>query len=149
MTHFGGWCPPIPAVVAATEPAALMKNDIIDRPPTWPWGRGRATLLGDAIHPTTPNMGQGACQALEDAVVLADCVRRGGLTEAALRAYEQARRERTAYVTRQSWSLGKIFQLENRVAMAVRNWLFMRRFGERKGMRLFERLLSYEPPVLV
>ena len=76
MERFAGWYSPIPAVVAATEPAAMMKNDIIDRPPSWPWGRGRATLLGDAIHPTTPNMGQGACQALEDAIVLADCLRR-------------------------------------------------------------------------
>src|SRR5262249_14811139 len=120
----------------------------IDRPPTWPWGRGRATLLGDAIHPTTPNLGQGACQALEDAIVLADCLRRGGLNEAALREYEAARRERTALVTRRSWSLGKLFQLENRFAMGVRNWLFRRGFGEGSGIRLLEQLLEYEPPVL-
>jgi len=149
MKQFAGWYSPIPAVVAATEPAAIMKNDIIDRPPTWPWGRGRATLLGDAIHPTTPNMGQGACQALEDAIVLADCLRRHGLNETGLREYEQARRERTALVTRRSWSLGRLFQLENRVAIAVRNWLVQRHFGERKGIKLFEQLLTYEPPELM
>jgi 2-polyprenyl-6-methoxyphenol hydroxylase-like FAD-dependent oxidoreductase len=148
MKRFAEWFPLVPAVVAATEPTAIMKNDIVDRPPTWPWGRGRATLLGDAIHPTTPNLGQGACQALEDAIVLADCLRRGGLTETALREYESARRERTALVTRRSWSLGRMFQLENRLAVAVRNWLFRRGFGERQGIRLLEQLIGYEPPVI-
>jgi len=148
MKRFAGWYSPISTVVAATEPTALMKNDIIDRPPTWPWGRGRATLLGDAIHPTTPNMGQGACQALEDAIVLAASLRRHGLSEAGLREYEEARRERTALVTRRSWSFGKLFQLENRVAIAVRNWFARRGFGERKGVKLFEELLTYEPPEL-
>ena len=148
MKRFAGWFPLVPAVVAATESTAIMKNDIIDRPPTWPWGRGRATLLGDAIHPTTPNLGQGACQALEDAIVLADCLRRGGLKEAALREYEDSRRERTALVTRRSWSLGRLFQIENRFALTVRNWLFRRGFGERQGLKLLERLVNYEPPIL-
>jgi 2-polyprenyl-6-methoxyphenol hydroxylase-like FAD-dependent oxidoreductase len=148
MNRFAGWYSPIPTVVAATEPTAVMKNDIIDRPPTWPWGRGRATLLGDAIHPTTPNMGQGACQAIEDAVVLADCLRRRGLNEAGLREYQETRRERTALVTRRSWSFGKVFQMENRVAVAARNWLVRRGFGEQRGKRLFEELLAYEPPEL-
>jgi 2-polyprenyl-6-methoxyphenol hydroxylase-like FAD-dependent oxidoreductase len=148
MKRFAGWYSPIPAVIAATEPCALIKGDIVDRPPTWPWGRGRATLLGDAIHPTTPNMGQGACQAIEDAIVLADCLRRRGLSEAGLREYEETRRERTALVTRRSWSFGKVFQMENRVAVAVRNCLVRRGFGEERGKRLFEELLAYEPPVL-
>jgi len=55
------------------------------------WGAGRETLLGDdAIHATTPNLGQGACQAVEDAVVLADSLRRCSSPEAGLRIYEAA-----------------------------------------------------------
>lgn len=146
--RFAGWYAPIPAVIAATEATALMRNDIIDRPPTWPWGRDRVTLLGDAVHPTTPNLGQGACQALEDAVVLADCLRRRGVTEAGLREYESARRDRTAMVTRRSWSLGKMFQLENRLAIGARNWVFRRRIGERQGLKLFEELLGHDLPEL-
>ena len=49
-----------------------MRHDITELPPIWPWGRGRVSLLGDAAHATTPNLGQGACQALEDAIFLAD-----------------------------------------------------------------------------
>jgi len=148
LERLGGWFSPVPAVVAATEEAALLRSDIIDRPPVRPWGQGRVTLLGDAVHPTTPNLGQGACQALEDAVILANCLRSGGPTEASLREYEQARRARTARVTEESWSMGKVFQLENPVAMAVRNWVMRRRFGQKRGERQFEQMLGYDLPEL-
>src|SRR5262249_36837704 len=69
------WPAPFREGVEATEPGALLWNDIVDRPPARTWGRGRVTLVGDAIHPTTPNLGQGACMALEDAVVLAASLR--------------------------------------------------------------------------
>ena len=74
--------------------------------------------------------------ALADAIVLADCLKRGRLSEAALREYEQARWRRTAMVTNQSWSLGKLFQLENRLAMALRDWLFRRRFSAQRAARV-------------
>lgn len=51
--------------------SSILQNDIVDRPPLRGWGHGGVTLLGDATHASTPNLGQGACQALEDAVVLA------------------------------------------------------------------------------
>jgi 2-polyprenyl-6-methoxyphenol hydroxylase-like FAD-dependent oxidoreductase len=146
LRRFVGWCEPIPTIIAATEPAAILKGDIIDRPPAWPWGSGRVTLLGDAIHPTTPNLGQGACMALEDAVVLANSLAEYGPTPSGLRAYEVARRERTAMVTNRSYALGQMFQLENRLLIPLRNWLFRRRFGQRQGDRVFDKLLSWTPP---
>lgn len=148
LNTFRDWLPLVPAVIEATEEAAIFQNDIIDRPPTWPWGNGHVTLLGDAIHATTPNLGQGACQALEDAVVLADSLRRANTAEAGLRDYEQRRRERTAMVTRQSWSLGKVFQLQNPVAVWFRNWSMRTRYGQRQGELVFDKLLSYEVPEL-
>lgn len=148
LNTFKDWLPLVPAVIEATEEAAIFQNDIIDRPPTWPWGNGRVTLLGDAIHATTPNLGQGACQALEDAVVLADSMRHASTIEAGLRAYEQRRRERTAMVTKQSWSLGKVFQFQNPIAVWLRNWSMQTRYGQRRGERLFEELLGHELPEL-
>ena len=66
------------------------KSCVIDRLARRVWGAGRVILLGDAIHATTPNLGQGACQAVEDAAVLADSLRRCSSPEAGLRIYEAA-----------------------------------------------------------
>ena len=66
---FRGW-EPIAAPIGATPESAILRNDIYDRDPLSRWSCDRVTLLGDATHPMTPNLGQGACQAIEDAVVL-------------------------------------------------------------------------------
>src|SRR5215203_50840 len=73
-----GWYQPARAAVEATADSKILRNDIYDREPLRDWGVGRVTLLGDAAHPITPNLGQGACQALEDALVLARCLDGGG-----------------------------------------------------------------------
>jgi len=119
LNLFSHWQEPIAAAVAATP--EILRHDILDRPPTRVWGRGRITLLGDAAHPTTPNLGQGACQAIEDAVVLADQLRRAGDSEGALRAFEKIRQRRTARITKQSLRLGWICQWENPMGCWLRN----------------------------
>ncbi len=68
---FAGWHEPIADFLDATEEAEILKNGARDCPPLRRWGRGLVTLLGDAAHPCTPNLGQGGCMALEDAMVLA------------------------------------------------------------------------------
>ena len=67
-----GWADPIPELVEATPAEAILRHDLYDRPPKGPWGKKRVTTLGDAAHPMLPNLGQGACQAIEDAAALAD-----------------------------------------------------------------------------
>jgi 2-polyprenyl-6-methoxyphenol hydroxylase-like FAD-dependent oxidoreductase len=116
---FSTWHDPIPSVIAATQ--QILRNDILDRPPTRIWGRGRVTLLGDAAHPTTPNLGQGACQAIEDAVVLADQLRSAAHVESGLRAYEALRRQRTARITTESLRLGWVCQWQNPLACWLRD----------------------------
>ena len=78
------------------------------------------TLLGDAIHPTTPNLGQGGCLAMEDAMVLARCFEKYGATEEALRRYERCRYTRTTAVSRYSRYYGDVGQWENVWARGVR-----------------------------
>lgn len=128
LARFGDWYPPFPAAVEATPEEAIIRNDILDRPPVKRWSDGRATLLGDAAHPTTPNLGQGACQAIESAFVLAKHLAGATDVPAALRAYEQARFERTAFITNRSWALGKVFAYESWWANRLRD-LFFRGFG--------------------
>jgi 2-polyprenyl-6-methoxyphenol hydroxylase-like FAD-dependent oxidoreductase len=119
---FRGWHAPIPALIEATAPGAILRNDIYDRPPLKTWGRGRITLLGDAAHPMTPNLGQGGCQAIEDAWVLARALARDPSPQG-LRRYEAARHPRTRRFVLESWRFGKIAQTSNRLVIAVRNAL--------------------------
>lgn len=120
-----GWYEPARAAVEATEEAKILRTDIYDREPAKRrWGEGRATLLGDAAHPMTPHLGQGACQAIEDAAVLADCLRGAeGSPAAALRLYEARRALRTAAIVRQSRRTGRILQLENPLLCGLRDSL--------------------------
>jgi 2-polyprenyl-6-methoxyphenol hydroxylase-like FAD-dependent oxidoreductase len=142
------WAVPFRPIVEATDEHAILRNEIVDRPAAKAWGAGRVTLLGDAIHATTPNLGQGACQALEDAVFLADCLRRAASPEAGLRDYEARRRERTSMVITESWRLGKMIQMANPAGTWLRNRLATTAWARRRNERLLERLLCYDLPVL-
>jgi 2-polyprenyl-6-methoxyphenol hydroxylase-like FAD-dependent oxidoreductase len=141
---FKGWHPPIEGIIQATEPGVILRHDLYDRKPLrQPWGEGHVTLLGDAAHPTTPNLGQGAGQAIEDALVLAQHLRGATEIASALRQYEAARRPRTAYITNLSWSIGKMAQLENPLACRVRNTA-LRAVPFRIQRRQLEKVLQFE-----
>jgi 2-polyprenyl-6-methoxyphenol hydroxylase-like FAD-dependent oxidoreductase len=81
---FGSWHAPIGELITATDEGAILRNDLYDLPPMRTWTRGRITLLGDAAHATTPNLGQGGCQAIEDGVVLARALSQATVVQAAL-----------------------------------------------------------------
>ncbi|MCZ0978211.1 FAD-dependent monooxygenase [Streptomyces diastatochromogenes] len=67
-----GWADPmVRRILDATVPESILRGDVLDRKPDPVWGRGRVTLLGDAAHAMSFNIGQGACQAIEDGLVLA------------------------------------------------------------------------------
>jgi 2-polyprenyl-6-methoxyphenol hydroxylase-like FAD-dependent oxidoreductase len=118
---FRDWHHPIPELIAATRAADIIKGNAQDRKSLRRWGDGRVTLLGDAAHPITPNVGQGAGLAIEDAACLAKLLRDGGDVAAAFRAYEGSRRGRTATIARQSRRIGAIGQWENRWLVPARN----------------------------
>ena len=144
------WPSPIREILADTLEDSIVQNDILDRSPLSSWGRGRITLLGDAAHATTPNFGQGVCQALEDAVVLADCLgqRQDHPIEAALRNYESRRIPRTSAIVRDSWQSGRILQLDYRSLEALRNWFMGSWLGKYVTERTFRKLLLYPIPTL-
>jgi 2-polyprenyl-6-methoxyphenol hydroxylase-like FAD-dependent oxidoreductase len=137
-----GWHPTMRALIAATGESAILRHDIYDRLPRARWGQGRVTLLGDAAHAMTPNLGQGACQAIEDAVVLADALRGAADPVAGLRAYESARAPRTARIVRQSWLMGRIGQWEQPGLCRVRAAV-MRAMPERLVLAQLAPVLSY------
>jgi 2-polyprenyl-6-methoxyphenol hydroxylase-like FAD-dependent oxidoreductase len=118
-----GWHAPIEAAVAATPEDAIFGTGIYWRKPGRSWGRGRATLLGDAAHPMTPDLSQGAAQALEDAVALAASLRDAADPAGGLRGYENARRKRTAQIVRRSFQAGRLAQASGAVGTSFRNLL--------------------------
>jgi len=117
---FAGWYAPVVELIEATPPSSILKTIASDREPNRRWGAGRMTLLGDAIHPTTPNLGQGGCLAMEDALVLARCFEKYGACEEALRKYERCRYERTAALTKYSRYYGSVGQWESVWARVLR-----------------------------
>jgi 2-polyprenyl-6-methoxyphenol hydroxylase-like FAD-dependent oxidoreductase len=120
---FGAWHAPIPQLIAATDDNAILHNDIYDLPPLPTWTRGPVTLLGDAAHATTPNLGQGGCQAIEDAVVLARMLRENADIATALVAYESQRISRANMITELSRRVGVMGNWTHPAACWLRNTL--------------------------
>jgi 2-polyprenyl-6-methoxyphenol hydroxylase-like FAD-dependent oxidoreductase len=144
LRRFGHWHDPIPALLKATPAAAILRNDIYDRDPLRTWGEGAVTLLGDAAHPMTPNLGQGANQALEDALVLADVLAALPDPAEGFRAYEQRRLARTRAIVLASRRFGTVAQWQNPFSVALRNGL-IRRAPPRYRLRPLEHVLKGDP----
>jgi 2-polyprenyl-6-methoxyphenol hydroxylase-like FAD-dependent oxidoreductase len=142
------WSTPVLDFVHATPEEAIIQNDILDRKPLKHWGRGRVTLLGDAAHAATPNLGQGACQAIEDAVTLAHAVRANPNIEAALRTYERLRIPRTTAIINDSWRAGQLLQTEQPLIAAFRDWFSASSIGQRIQTQMFRKLLLHRVPEL-
>jgi 2-polyprenyl-6-methoxyphenol hydroxylase-like FAD-dependent oxidoreductase len=125
LERFSGFTDAVARVIDATSEEAIFRTDVFDRPPDEQWGRGRVTLLGDAAHPMTFAVGQGAAQALEDALAIASALEHPGAgIDAALRAYERPRIARAAHFQTMAWRLARAGVLERRAAQALRNTAF-------------------------
>ena len=112
-----------PAIIAATPSGSLIRNDIYDRRPGRTWARGRVALVGDAVHPMTPDLAQGACQAIVDATTLAGYLAASRDTRAALQAYQKRRRRNAATTTLISRAIGAVGQWKGSLTCAVRDTL--------------------------
>ena len=137
-----GWAAPIEELLEATDPETIDIVDIVDRDPVERWGEGRVTLLGDAAHPMTIDAAQGACQAIEDAVVLTRCLERQDAV-AGLREYERLRIPRTTAVVLQARRMGNLVSSDNKVKTAMRNG-FMRLGGWRLLWKNQEKVLAHD-----
>jgi 2-polyprenyl-6-methoxyphenol hydroxylase-like FAD-dependent oxidoreductase len=120
---------PLPGLVAATADADVQRWVLRDRPALPQWSRGRATLVGDAAHPTSPYAAYGAGMSIEDGYFLGVALRGVDLTDpvavaAALQAYEAPRRPHTAQQVQQAYLLGKVFHHTPAVLRPVRDFVF-------------------------
>jgi 2-polyprenyl-6-methoxyphenol hydroxylase-like FAD-dependent oxidoreductase len=134
---------PCAAIIDATREADILNTDIYDIRPLPHWHQGRVGLLGDAAHATTPNLGQGGAQAIEDADMLAICLAAHHDPVEAFGAYEQRRHTKAAMVVNRSWQLGKLAHLRNPLARTVRN-LLVRSTPESVVQRQFDALFRLD-----
>jgi 2-polyprenyl-6-methoxyphenol hydroxylase-like FAD-dependent oxidoreductase len=121
LSLFKGWHEPVEALIRASGPNVL-RNDIYDRNPLSHWGSARVTLLGDAAHPMTPDLGQGACQAIEDALELAKFLHSEPTQAAGLRAYEGSRIPRSRSIVLASRRMGRLGQIDSPVLGSMRDF---------------------------
>ncbi len=146
LRRFRGWHAPIPDLLLATAPGDVLRHDVYDlRPHPRTYVRGRLALLGDAAHAMSPNLGQGACQALEDAATLGALLPAGGDVGAGLAAYDRLRRPRARRIAARSAQLGRVGQLEGRLATALRD-LVVSSTPDAVTARQVDGVLRWRPP---
>ncbi|HYC84089.1 MAG TPA: FAD-dependent monooxygenase [Chryseosolibacter sp.] len=132
---FSDFHEPVRNILSRTADSDLIWSDILDIRPIGRFAFGNIVLLGDAAHATTPNMGQGACMAIEDAAVLANCLQQYE-PEHAFSAFEKKRIARTTAIVNQSRRIGQVAQLENSLLIGLRNLAMKntpRRFIEKQA----------------
>ncbi len=117
MSHF----PEQSAIVESTQPEHIIHTDISDLTPHRDWVRGRVALLGDAAHATTPNLGQGAAQAIEDAWAISLALAEHGLEPKALAHYMRVRQSKALWVVDQSWNFQKLCHMKNPLLQSLRD----------------------------
>lgn len=110
-------------IIESTSNGTVIKNGIIDLKPIHKWYNKNVCLLGDAAHATTPNLGQGACQAIEDAYLLAKLYQEDKPIETVFKEYQKLRIKKAHEIVKSSWRIGKIAHLENSFIIYVRNLL--------------------------
>jgi 2-polyprenyl-6-methoxyphenol hydroxylase-like FAD-dependent oxidoreductase len=145
LRAFSGWHAPIPELVAATPADAIIRTCLYERPPLERVSSGRVALAGDAAHPMLPNLGQGACQALEDAVVLADQLVAAPDIVAALARYSAQRMPHTAAVVSASSRMSRRAHLRGPLTSGLRNGL-MRATPASLTLRRLEPILADAVP---
>ena len=119
--RFAGFHSPVPKLISLAKEEDLIHGDIYDLEPLKRFAFEKIVLIGDAAHATTPNLGQGACMAIEDAFALVNNIIHHERPRQAFKFFEQERKKRVTKIINLSRQTGKMAQLENKMAIAMRN----------------------------
>ncbi|MER6666874.1 FAD-dependent monooxygenase [Amycolatopsis japonica] len=148
LRRFGSWHAPIPELLRATPPEAVLYHDVFEFAEPLPsYVASSTALLGDAAHAMTTDLGQGACQAIEDAVVLCAALAVEKDVSAALASYDEQRRPRTRMIIEASRRIGRLKLREGKLGVLVRNAI-MAATPPRAGERAMARIGDWYPPTL-
>ena len=140
LSLFSSFADPIPQMIAESEENSIIRTDIFDIKPFQKWFEKHVCLVGDAAHPTTtPNMGQGGAQAVEDALFLADALANAQEVEDAFRLFRDKRIKKASMVTQNSYLFGKIAHLES--GRKIRDFVF-RKLPPQISTKQLEKILT-------
>jgi 2-polyprenyl-6-methoxyphenol hydroxylase-like FAD-dependent oxidoreductase len=120
--HYDRFGPMAKRIIDAVVPGTVIRTDLYDLQPISAWTKNNVALLGDAAHATTPNLGQGAAQAIEDAYVLVSLLKNYSDIPEALHRYQRKRIAKAHHIVNTSWKFGQLTNFKNPVAIALRNW---------------------------
>lgn len=133
INGFKTFHPMVHLLAKATRPAAIHESELKDVRTLKSWSVGSCVLMGDAAHAATPNLGQGACQAIEDAWALGSALSEGTDLSKQISGYEKARMPKANAIVKRSRLIGEIAQLNNPLAESIRNTMLSilpHRFGD-------------------
>ncbi|KGR77186.1 FAD-dependent monooxygenase [Ureibacillus sinduriensis] len=140
---FREFAEPVPSIIKFTEEKDITRKVIYDLKPLQNWSKGRVMLIGDAAHATTPNLGQGACMALEDAVILAQTLAENKSVSQSFKIFEETRMDRVKFIVNRSWLLGRFVQIESKLFCEVRN-ILVRLSPSIQRNSSFERIIGHK-----
>ena len=138
---FSKYDPIIPIIIRNTPTDKIIVNAMNDLKPIKKWHNSNVCLIGDAAHATTPNMGQGACQSIEDALAISICLENENDIEKAFSNYQKIRIKKANGVINQSWQVGKMAQIENDLGRKIRNSIMRITpdfLGKKQSAKIFE-----------
>lgn len=122
--HFSDYHLLVQQVLEKSSDDNLIKNPISDIKPLSHFAFNKVLLIGDAAHATTPNLGQGACQGIEDVMVLHQEIAVNNDIPSAFKSFEKRRIEKTKLIIETSRKLGAIGQIERKFLVSLRNMIF-------------------------
>jgi len=140
---FAGWADPVPAIIQATPSTGILQHDIHQLPALPHWVDGRIALLGDAAHAMSPNLGQGGCQAIEDALTLATALTHHNTVPAALQHYQRERKPYVEQIAQASYQAGRLLTVGHPILCTLRNQL-LRMVPVAAAQRRLHPILSHD-----
>ena len=141
VDYYSDFHPIVSQIIKSTPKENLLTNEMLDLKPISTWYKKNICLLGDSAHATTPNLGQGACQAIESSLALANCLAKHTSSEKAFKEFQSIRIKKATEVISTSWQLGKLAHLENGFLIKLRNFVLSntpKTIANKQSQRIYE-----------
>lgn len=140
LDTYKNFAPIVVDMIRKTVESDILQNELADIAPNYKhWYKDNTVFIGDSIHATTPNLGQGACQAIEDAYTLGLCIK--NTTTNTFSKYQDIRAKKVKYVVKQSWKIGKMSLTNSSIQKKLLH-LMLRILPKKQYQKRFKRIIN-------